>query len=329
MLKSVHVNKNFNELSRKMNEIVPTNNQQSIIVETDFPSLVRIVLSMVTESSARVYQQTFNKWKDWCADNGIDALELNAATVTRFLRQQSVTLATRQRMLSALRKLAQVLALDYTNPQRRAAYESLKMIRVPKVNLGGKERERQALSVDEVNRLLSYIRDGKVAQLRNRAIIAVLFATGVRRSELVKLEWRDIDLDEGTAHIRYGKRGKSRDIAILDFGIEALREWQVLLPPGRQYVFCPTDKYDNVGADKSISTDTVYALTKQLEEATGITFTPHLARHTFTTESISEGTPVHEVQAQLGHTKAETTLRYSHAADARSRRKKIKTRYGK
>jgi integrase len=156
-----------------------------------------------------------------------------------------------------------------------------------------------------------------------------MFATGVRRSELVKLEWRDVDIEEGTAHVRHTKRGKNRDIAILDFALVALRQWQELLPPGRRYVFCPTDKHDNIGADKPVSVDTVYVLAQQVEAMTGIRFTPHLARHTYATETITEGTPLPEVQAQLGHERAETTMRYAHAADARTRRNKIKTRYGK
>jgi integrase len=255
-------------------------------------------------------------------------LDLTARTVTAFLAAQPVTLSTRRRMLSALRKLAQVLALDYTQPQRRAAYESLKLVKAPKANLGGKERERQALSPDEVNRILALHPGPGLAATRNRAVLAFLFATGVRRSELVSLEWRDVDLDEGIAHIRRAKGDKRRDIAVLDFGVRALRVWQSQLPPGRRYVFCPTDKHGFLGRDKPLSVDTVYALTRQAQAETGIVFTPHLARHTYATETIAEGTPLPEVQAQLGHERAETTLRYTHAADARTRRGKIRTRYG-
>src|SRR3954466_5726462 len=73
-----------------------------------FDELVALALQTVAASSARVYAQTFTTWRTWCAGDGTHPLDLRPVNVLRFLGAQDATKSTRQRQLSALRKLAQM-----------------------------------------------------------------------------------------------------------------------------------------------------------------------------------------------------------------------------
>src|SRR5579859_3653898 len=117
-----------------MTALSPVREERITIIESGgdpFDVLVEATLATVASSSARVYRQTFSLWQTWCRKQQVDPLHLVAAVVRDFLLAQKVSKSTRQRQLSALRKLARVLALDYTNPIWRSAYESLLLLRVP------------------------------------------------------------------------------------------------------------------------------------------------------------------------------------------------------
>ncbi|MBI5959515.1 MAG: hypothetical protein HY866_12315, partial [Chloroflexi bacterium] len=87
----------------------PTSNNKSLIAannNNDFAALVNVTLrTLESAASQRVYRQTFGAWENWATANGLLPFDLNAVNVAQFLIDQPVTKATRQRMLSALRKL--------------------------------------------------------------------------------------------------------------------------------------------------------------------------------------------------------------------------------
>jgi integrase len=294
-----------------------------------FDALVQATLATVAPSSARIYRQTFQYWQDWCRRQGVDPLILTAANVRQYLLEQSVSQSTRQRQLSALRKLARVLALDYTNPARRAAYESLLLLRTPKEGVTIKERSKRALSPAQADRVLRAWDDDTLIQQRNCALIAVLFLSGLRRSEVAQLQWADIDLDEGVIHIRHGKGDTARDVALAgDYALEALANWRNAQGESRLYVFCSITKGSKLGDDCPMTAQAVYNVIKATERKTGVAFSPHDARRTFITEALATGAALADVQAQAGHKQESTTLRYAKPVDARQRRTKLRLRYG-
>src|SRR5579862_6628422 len=121
-----------------------------------WPLLMKATLDTVAASSARIYRQTFEGWHRWCSQQGSDPLALYASPVSAYLTEQRVSASTRQRQLSALRKIARVLAtLDYNTASRRAAYESLLLLRAPKGEAPAPhERSRRALKPAEVDKVL-------------------------------------------------------------------------------------------------------------------------------------------------------------------------------
>jgi integrase len=254
---------------------------------------------------------------------------LIAAAVRDFLISQTVTQRTRQRQLSTLRKMARVLALDYTNPAWRSAYESLLLLRAPTEGASTFERELRALTPAQVNRNLEVWLGDKLLPRRNQALIALLFHTGLRRSEAAVLRWSDLDLEEGTLRVRHGKGDKSRTIAIAgDMAVEALKLWKRAMGEERVYVFCAVGKGNRLSEDSPMTDRAVYDVVKRTEKISGVKFSPHDARRTLITEALATGAPLADVQAQAGHKNESTTLRYAKPIDARHRRERLRLRYG-
>lgn len=309
----------------------PHNPVDSDSVSTEFDTLVEVTKRTLSQSSARVYHQTFMAWKTWAVKYGISPLDLNAPNVVQFLIDQPVTKSTRQRMLSALRTLAEMLTiLDYQNPTRELALRTLQRIKAPSENMADNERQKRALTNEEVESVLAVWGGEEKQDKRNRALITVLLATGMRRSEVVALRWNDIDLTEGVIFVRHGKGDKARDVAIYgDLAIDSLADWKKAQGSDRRYTFCTINKGDNLGPDRPMTATSLYRMVKETERRAGIEhFSPHDARRTLITELLSTGTPLADAQAQAGHSQGQTTLLYARAADARQRRQKGRVRYG-
>lgn len=302
---------------------------QSLIRPDPFGQLTAMTLATVADSSARVYQDTYNSWLRWAIVHDVDPLAINGQTVRAFLSDQHVAVTTRQRMLSAMRTAAQVLAtVDYTNPARRAAYETMKMVKAPKTNANSNERKRRALTPDQVERLYDVWLEDSLLHVRNQALITVMFSSGARRAEITALQWGDVNLDEGVIHIRHGKGDAERYAALFgDLVIRSFDHWKHRSGE-RSFVFCPLDKYGNLGADRSMSADNLYRIVTQTGLAAGVEWKPHDARRTLATELLNMGMSTAEVQAQLGHADAATTLRYAQSGSAAQRRKSTTLRYG-
>jgi len=249
--------------------------------------------------------------------------------VSGFLKDGDTTAATRQRQLAAIRTLAKMYALlDNGNGRHRVIYDALKMMRIPRDHIGGAERELRALQPEAVDRALKTWNGASPLHIRNRALIALLFATGLRRAEAADLRWDDIDLKGGILIVRRGKGYKMRTVAIVgEFALTALRSWQAKLRD-RRFAFPAITVKGEIGRDAAISAQAVYRAVKHTEKMSGILFSPHDTRRTHTTAALTGGAPLADVQAQLGHAQGSTTLRYAKPVDAANRRKNFKLGYG-
>jgi site-specific recombinase XerD len=301
-------------------------------LQSQFGNLVEQAERIVAPSSARVYRQTFRAWLAWTEANGLNPFALTFAHVGTFLDEQDATKATKQRQLSALRSLLRLLsAVDGSNPQWNALYQSLKLLKVSRMSSGGQERERRALTPEEVWKAFAVWEGDTLAAVRNRALLAVLFYVGARRSEIVSLRWSDVNLDDGILHIRHGKGDEERDATIVgDNAIEALQEWrerQATTGDQRDYVFCALVKGEKLGLDQPMTDHALWKMVKETGRRSGIAFAPHDARRSLATELLSLNAPLADVQAQLGHKREATTLRYAQPASAKARRGRLKTRY--
>jgi len=315
-----------------LNTLIPVVPPDRGDLASRFAHLVDQAERIVAPSSARVYRQTFRSWLAWTEANDLNPFALTFANVAAFLDEQNTTKATKQRQLSALRSLLRLLtALDPDNPEWNALYQSLKLLKVSHVSSGGQERERHALTPEEIWKAFAAWEGDTLAAVRNRALLAVLFYVGARRSEIVNLRWSDVNLDDGILHIRHGKGDVERDTTIVgDNAIEALRVWQkrqAAVGDGREYIFCSLAKGEKLGPDQPMTDHAVWKMVKETSTRSGVAFTPHDARRSLATELLSLNAPLADVQAQLGHKREATTLRYARPASAKARRGRLKTRY--
>lgn len=150
--------------------------------------------------------------------------------------------------------------------------------------------------------------------IRNRAIIAVLWRAGVRCAELLALTPRDVDFERGIISVIDGKGGKDRTVFVDFTTLEVLQQW-LAVKPRSKYLFCTL---------KGGQMRTAYIremLARYGEKAEiPMRVRPHLLRHTYASEFLEDGGTLLELQAQLGHSRLETTAIYAHHSNARVRR---------
>ena len=303
--------------------------------EIAFYEVMDIVGKSIAKSSQRIYSQTLHAWCDWCDVNNINYFDLKPQFVYQFLDEGETTLATRNRQLSALRKLAQVMTVvGYEDAQQ--LYAGLKILKAPKPNVEdvtGKERNKRALSPAEADKILRvWSTLPSPIHIRNHLMIRLLLFTGLRRSELAVLQWRDLDLERGIIHVRLGKGDKDRDVAILDNTDNtntALHTWRDIQGDGREFVFCSVNKGGRLGPDKPIHPDTVWQVVKKTAKQANLPdFATHDLRRTHITEYLTTGGSLANAQSQAGHADGSTTLKYAQSVDAEKRHGEVKFRFG-
>ena len=158
---------------------------------------------------------------------------------------------------------------------------------------------------------------------RDRAILETLYSTGARVSELVGLNWNDIDMDTGIIRLQ-GKGKKERIVPIGDLAVAAIREYRssrqaslAKRTPGRRQGASPTDqgpvfKNNRGGRLSARSVERMVKRSSQLLR--GGTVTPHTLRHSFATHLLDEGADLRVIQEMLGHASLATTQKYTHVA---------------
>lgn len=155
------------------------------------------------------------------------------------------------------------------------------------------------------------IRDG-CGNIRDEAIINLLTSSGIRITECVELKKDDIDLDERSA-IVFGKGGKYRTV-YFDARTEfALRQYLASRDDDSEYLFVSVRKPHG-----KIKPNAVRCRMSRISDSTGISkIHPHRFRHTLATGLAEKGMPLPEVQQILGHTKIDTTMRYTHVSTSK------------
>jgi site-specific recombinase XerD len=161
------------------------------------------------------------------------------------------------------------------------------------------------LSREEVARLID-----ASSSLFERALLMVLYGTGMRRSEIARLKLADIDSQRMVIHVVNGKGGKDRDLPLSPTLLETLRAlWRWLKP--RVYLFPSRMHRDR---EQPITDKIVWRACAEAAKRAGIRkrVTPHLVRHSWATHLLEAGTDLRSIQLLLGHEDLEVTARYLH-----------------
>lgn len=159
-------------------------------------------------------------------------------------------------------------------------------------------------SREEVGRLLKAIPNAKV-----RTVLSVLYGSGLRLEEALKLERHDVDSTRMVLHIREGKGGQSREVFLSQSLLQELRKhWRQYRP--KRYLF------EGRGG-RRLSSSAVQKWCKEGSRRARlkIEITPHVLRHSFATHLLEAGTDIRVIQQLLGHRDIKSTLIYTHVSN--------------
>lgn len=237
--------------------------------------------------------------------------EVDPLLIRSFLTQvksRGCSKATLSRKLAALRSFFKFLAREKqleTNP--------VLGISTPKRD----KKLPRFLDLGEITHLLEAPSGKSWEGKRDRSILETLYSSGVRVSELVGLNWGDLDLLSSLVKVR-GKGKKERIVPIGEKALGSLRDYQEALPAGRKSEELNQPLFLNRSGtrltDRSVRR-LILKYAKQISLKKGIS--PHTLRHTFATHMLDRGADLRSVQELLGHANLSTTQIYTHVTTRR------------
>lgn len=239
-------------------------------------------------------ERHFDSW----ARVGANEVRLLVATLHR--RGKGGT--TLQRFLSALRSFYRWLLRE-----GRARDNPAEGIRAPKSG----RRLPKALDVDEVNGLLNQSSSDDPLQLRDHAIMELIYSSGLRLAEVLSLDVDTVDFREAAVVVT-GKGSKSRHLPVGAPALQALRAWQKARP---QLVKSNDEKALFISQRGTrLSPRSVQSRLAQLARQRGLDkhLHPHMLRHSFATHMLESSGDLRAVQELLGHANLSTTQVYTH-----------------
>ncbi len=180
-----------------------------------------------------------------------------------------------------------------------------------------KGRELDLMTTNELERLLKSPDMTRLQGLRDKAILELFFSTGLRLSELCSLN-RDLDLTRDEFSIR-GKGEKVRVVFLSDDAKNAIKKYLENRKDMEEPMFLQSS--NRKSETNRLTPRSIERIVKQYAIASGISrkVTPHVIRHSFATDLLSNGADIRSVQMMLGHANIATTQVYTHVTDAQLR----------
>jgi integrase/recombinase XerC len=170
------------------------------------------------------------------------------------------------------------------------------------------------LTIDEVEALLGAPDTTDTLGLRDKAIMELLYASGLRVSELVGLDTPDLNITSGTVRV-LGKGRKERVVPVGTKACEAIRKYIAM----KHSIFPSTDGHGALFVNRQggrLTARSIERLVSKYLKRCGIqkTVTPHVLRHTFATHLLNAGADMRGIQELLGHASLSTTQKYTHVS---------------
>jgi integrase/recombinase XerC len=209
---------------------------------------------------------------------------------------------------SISRKLTTIRTfLDFLIREGKITSNSAKLVPTPK----GERRLPTFLTVDETFKLVETPDISSVLGLRDRAILELLYSSGLRVSELVGVCLKDLNLSASFVKV-LGKGGVERIIPVGSKAASAIEKYMDKRPELKP-------KEDSLFLNSVGRRITVRSIARIVKKYTGISgipknISPHVLRHTFATHLLGSGADLRAIQEMLGHRNLSTTQRYTHAS---------------
>jgi len=256
------------------------------------------------------YARDLGRWARFLEAEALSLEEASPASVSGFLvglARSGLAARSQARTLSALRGLHRFLVRE-----RHLKADPSELAPMPKKV----ERLPSVLTREEVLRLLAAPKGDGARAIRDRAMLHVMYAAGLRVSELVGLDRNDVDLEAGFLSA-YGKGRKRRVVPLGELASRSTTRY--LAEVRHRWDRHLAKEVFLTSRGKAMSRQGFWKLVKRYAAAAGITkaVSPHKLRHSFATHLLEGGADLRAVQTMLGHSDIATTQVYTHVATGR------------
>ncbi|ELY5927580.1 site-specific tyrosine recombinase XerD [Cronobacter sakazakii] len=268
----------------------------------------------LAENSLSAYRRDLSMVVEWLHHRGLSLVTAQSGDLQTLLAERvegGYKATSTARMLSAVRRLFQHLYCEKIRDDDPSA-----LLASPKLP----QRLPKDLSEAQVERLLQAPTVEEPIELRDKAMLEVLYATGLRVSELVGLTMSDVSLRQGVVRV-IGKGNKER---LVPLGEEAVYWLEQYLTHGRPWLLNgqSLDILFPSNRARQMTRQTFWHRIKHYAQLAGIDsekLSPHVLRHAFATHLLNHGADLRVVQMLLGHSDLSTTQIYTHVATERLR----------
>jgi len=264
----------------------------------------------LAQNTLESYGRDIRQLSQYLKQNNLGLLqEANRGTIINYLstlKSKGRAMSSISRNLAALKAFYQYLMRErYINRDPAANMESPKLEKkLPKV-----------LTVKEIDRLLKQPISSSPAGIRDKAMLELLYATGIRVSELISLNISDVNLELGYIKC-YGKGSKERIVPLGSIAAQCVRDYlakgrnKLVRTPDAQALFVNQH-------GKQLTRQGFWKITKRYAGEARIQkeITPHTFRHSFATHLLENGADLRSVQEMLGHADISTTQIYTHVTN--------------
>ena len=264
-----------------------------------------------SENTALSYKRDVEKYMLYLEQSGVTSLEKTTKTTVLMylldMQKKGRAASTVSRSLASIRSF-----YNFMMSQGITAANPTEDLEPPKVE----KKLPRILTAGEVEKLMNQPETGDAKGCRDKAMLEVLYATGIRVSELIALEMADVDLDVGYIHCRSEKHDR-----IVPIGSEAKAAIKAYINGARGELLgdkAETVLFVNCGGSQ-MSRQGFWKIVKQYRKKACIDaqITPHTLRHSFAAHLLENGADLKSIQEMLGHIDISSTQIYSRLVNSR------------
>jgi integrase/recombinase XerD len=263
---------------------------------TDFVLSRQAILC--SPATVKWYSWTLGKFHDFLQSQGLGS---PAEVTSRHIRQYLAQLAAQDLKDTYIHSHARAIRTYMRFLHREGYHPSLIAFDLPAIA----QRKLASLSSEQVKQVI-----GACSEARDLALILLMIDTGIRRAELIALNWGDVDIDTGLVRIAKGKGGKSRSIVI---GVNTRR---ALLKYRREVGHEASSPLFQTRRQTRFAANGLRSAILRIARISGVPISPHMLRRTFATLSLKNKMNVLHLQGLMGHSSLQMTERYIQLLEA-------------
>ncbi|GAC1320710.1 MAG: site-specific tyrosine recombinase XerD [Thermoleophilaceae bacterium] len=269
----------------------------------------------LSRNTLEAYRSDLLQFGRFLAARGRDALGASGADVADFLSELATGNGRPASSPATVHRKAACLRSFYRHLRREGILDA-----DPTATISGPRRGRRlpkVLNRGEVTLLLEQPRGTEPTAVRDRALLELMYACGLRASEAIGLETADVDIEAGVLRAR-GKGSKERVVPIGRAAVEATRIYLARARPKLVRGRPVTSLFVNFRGE-SLTRQGLYKIVRRHAASAGLAdrMSPHTLRHSFATHLLAGGCDLRSVQEMLGHADVATTQLYTHLTSER------------